>query len=220
MRSSRTSEISRTPRLRDASRRPSIDRSAPPTADARDEPSIAAALASMPPTTTRGPCRAPRPDRPRRSTRLPHISASDGSRRALPGASFLGDRNEAPTPTARSPSTATRMRPPSEISQARTRLRASPCRATPHRLPESCPAARTDGIGDPVAARSRRAPIRRALKRAPWPRTAEIVVAASPRATSESAADTGRRAGVGWAGDFVRTGGRMGERQKFTAAGK
>jgi hypothetical protein len=146
------------------------------------------------------------------------ISSSDRSKRTLPGSSLLGDHDEASIPTARSPSKATRTRPPSERSQARARLRASPSRATPRRLPGIRLAARIGGIGDPVAARSRRAPIRRALKRAPWPRTAEIVVTASPCAASESAADTGRRAGVGWESDFVRTyRGRMGKRQKFTA---
>lgn len=52
--------ISRTPRLRDACRRPSIDGSAPTTADARDEPSTASAsIARRPPEAHDALCNRP-----------------------------------------------------------------------------------------------------------------------------------------------------------------
>ncbi len=171
MRSSRPSVFPRTPRQRDASRRPSIDRSEPTTADARDEPSIAAASPSIPrrpPAAHDTLCN--RTAHGARRLRRPSTSAHRTDRGAhCRGPAFSVTATRTPIPTARSPSTATRSRPPCERPWASARRRAEPRRATPAAGRGVVSPIAAAGLAAHDAARSRRAQIRRASEGAPGP---------------------------------------------------
>ena len=223
MRSSRPSVLSRTPRLRDASRRPSIDRSAPTTADARDEPSIAAASTSIAPDDRPRPMTraATGPPTALDETAAPAHQLVGRTRRALPGSQLLGDSDEALDPDSALAIDSDEVAPAERetLGQRSTSRRAMQGYAC--RLPWSRLADRNGGIGGPGAARSRRAPIRRASEEGARPRTAGIDGRPPPRAPPQRARPTPGAELASLGKRFRPHGGaRMGERLKFTASRK